>query len=71
MQMGPMTTQPSAPLFCKGSERVSSEDSAEDWQREKDGRKLWDLRRSHRIYPEKARTERQRSYRRVKRTNLE
>lgn len=34
-----MTTQPSLPVFCKGSERVSSGDSAKDWQRKEDGRK--------------------------------
>lgn len=33
-----MTTQPHLPLSCKGSERVSSGDSAEDWQRGEDGR---------------------------------
>lgn len=38
MQAGPMTTQPSLPLFCKGSERVSSGDSAEDWPKEEDGK---------------------------------
>lgn len=38
MQAGPMTTQPSVPVFCKGSERVSSRDSAEDRQRQEDDR---------------------------------
>ena len=38
MQTGPMTTQPRVPLFCKGSEKVNSGDSAKDWQREEDGR---------------------------------
>lgn len=41
-----MTTQPSEPLSCTGSEKVSGGNSAEDWQREEGGRmkktRIWE-----------------------------
>lgn len=72
MQAGPMMTQPSVPVSCKRSERVSSGDSAVDWQREEDGRmKKLGFEKASQNLPRKSKNRVAKGYRKVKRTTLE